>query len=352
MKSVADWLQRGYTEAVLMETGMRRNECMKRLSKVSCGLLLTASLLIGAMLSGCGQTTDYTAEIREYQNKLESLAAENEELKAQLGITETQSAEETQTAAETENQSQEMVSENQTTETGVQQAENTDNSGDEMKILVLGDSIWGNYRDDTGVSARLAACLAQKGKNATVYNGAIGGTRATISPDDNEYKFGPASDCSLGKMVSILRGDTDVEMLQGKAAYDDIKAVMDVKDQIDVVILSYGMNDFLAQAPINNSDRPWTGFGTALNSGVLEIKGIFPQAQILITSPNYASYFPIPVKNMGEKALYNYASIACDVAVGQGTLCVDAYDNLGVDAYNADEYLEDGIHLNEKGRSL
>ena len=177
-----------------------------------------------------------------------------------------------------------MVSENQTTETGVQQAENTDNSGDEMKILVLGDSIWGNYRDDTGVSARLAACLAQKGKNATIYNGAIGGTRATISPDDNEYKFGPASDCSLGKMVSILRGDTDVEMLQGKAAYDDIKAVMDVKDQIDVVILSYGMNDFLAQAPINNSDRPWTGFGTALNSGVLEIKGIFPQAQILITT--------------------------------------------------------------------
>ena len=143
-----------------------------------------------------------------------------------------------------------------------------------------------------------------------------------------------------------------MEMLQGKAAYDDIKAVMDVKDQIDVVILSYGMNDFLAQAPINNSDRPWTGFGTALNSGVLEIKGIFPQAQILIISPNFASYFPIPVKNMGEKALYNYASIACDVAVGQGTLCVDAYDNLGVDAYNADEYLEDGIHLNEKGRSL
>ena len=137
---------------------------MKRLSKVSCGLLLTASLLIGAMLSGCGQTTDYTAEIKEYQNKLESLAAENEELKAQLGITETQSTEETQTAAETENQSQEMVSENQTDQTGAQQAENTDNSGDEMKILVLGDSIWGNYRDDTGVSARLTACLAQKGK--------------------------------------------------------------------------------------------------------------------------------------------------------------------------------------------
>ena len=325
---------------------------MKRLSKLSCSLLLTASMLVGTMLSGCGQTTDYTAEIKEYQNKLESLAAENEELKAQLGITETQSAEETGNT-ETAESAQEMASETQTTaETAAQQAENTNNSGEEMKILVLGDSIWGNYRDDTGVSACLARYLGKRGKNATVYNGAIGGTRATISPDDNEYQFGPASDCSLAKMISILRGDTDVEMLQGKAAYDDIKAVMDVKDQIDVVIISYGMNDFLAQVPINNSDRPWTGFGTALSEGVKGVRSVFPQAQILITSPNYASYFPIPVQNMGEKALYNYASIACDVAVGQGTLCVDAYDNLGVDAYNSDEYLEDGIHLNEKGRSL
>ena len=63
--------------------------------------------------------------------------------------------------------------------------------------------------------------------------------------------------------------------------------------------------------------------------------------------------FRIPVKKYGRKGTSNnYASIACDVAVGQGTLCVDTYDNLGVDAYNADEYLEDGIHLNEKGRSL
>ena len=76
---------------------------------------------------------------------------------------------------------------------------------------------------------------------------------------------------------------------------------MNVKDQIDVVILSYGMNDFLAQAPINNSDRPWTGFGTALSEGVKGVRSVFPQAQILITSPNYASYFPIPVKNMEKR---------------------------------------------------
>ena len=133
---------------------------------------------------------------------------------------------------------------------------------------------------------------------------------------------------------------------------DSMKAVLPIKDQLDYIIVSYGMNDFLNQVPINSSDDPWTGFGTALTKSVQNIKGICPSAQIVIASASYGSYFPIPVENMGEKALYNYASIACDVGRGEETLCMDAYNNLGIDAYNADDYLEDGIHLNEKGRDL
>ena len=62
---------------------------MKRLSKRICALLLTGAALMGTALSGCAQGTDYTQEIKEYQAKLESLAAENEDLKAQLGLGET-----------------------------------------------------------------------------------------------------------------------------------------------------------------------------------------------------------------------------------------------------------------------
>ena len=51
---------------------------MKRLSKRICALLLTGAALMGTALSGCAQGTDYTQEIKEYQAKLESLAAENE----------------------------------------------------------------------------------------------------------------------------------------------------------------------------------------------------------------------------------------------------------------------------------
>lgn len=330
---------------------MRR---LSKISKLSWSLLLTGAVFAGTVMSGCGNETDYTEEIKEYQEKLESLAAENEELKAQLGITEPT---QTETPAETETVPAEtQVSENdgqtQVSENNEQPADNAGQEENHLDILVFSDSIWGNYRDETGVSARVEHYLQDKGYDVTMYNAAIGGTRATLDPEDNEHQFGPASENSLPKMVSILRGDTDVELLQGKPAYEDMKAALAVRDELDYIIVSYGMNDFLNQAPTNSSDDPWTGFGTALTKSVQNIKGICPSAQIVIASASYGSYFPVPVQNMGEKALYNYASIACDVARGENTLCLDAYNNLGMDAYNADDYLEDGIHLNEKGRDL
>lgn len=345
---------------------------MNQLSKLFCSIGLTAAVLTGTVLAGCAESTNYTEEIKEYQAKLEALQAENEELRSQIEnlsgskdlVLPTESS--TETVSESVPESTEAsVSENsvaaaQTESPAESAAESAEapasqeqtEEDETVRILVLGDSIWGNYRDGTGVSAKVVEYGQRLGKEIVVYNAAIGGTRATLDPEDNEYVFGPASESSLAKMVSILNEETSVDLLEGKAAYEDMKQVMGVRSQIDVVILAYGMNDFLNQAPINNSDDPWTGFGTALNNGILGIKRACPQAEIMIIAPSYASYFSIPVQNMGEKALYNYASVACDVARGADALCMDAYNNIGIDAYNADEYLEDGVHLNEKGRDL
>ena len=336
--------------------------------KLLCSLGLTAAALLGTVCSGCAQTGDYTEEIREYQAKLESLAAENEGLRAQIeeltaGLEPTEeSFRETQTDDSTESaeSQEESLTEEEPDGQDVPSEEPADDTqtGEETKqprsykILVLGDSIWGNYRDATGVPAKVDQYLGQLGYAANIYNAAIGGTRATIDPEDSPYTFGPASENSLLKMVSILEGKTDVGLLEGKPAYEEMQHALENKDEINVVIVAYGMNDFLSQVPVNSSDMPWTGFGTALSSGVDSIKRIFPQAKVLIVAPTYASYFSVPVSNMGEKALYNYASVACDVARGQQTLCIDAYNNLGIDMYNSDQYLEDGVHLNEAGRDL
>ena len=81
---------------------------MKRLSKVSCGLLLTASLLIRQCFQDADRRQIIQQRSRNIRTSWNPLRRRMKKLKAQLGITETQSAEETQTAAETENQSQEM----------------------------------------------------------------------------------------------------------------------------------------------------------------------------------------------------------------------------------------------------
>lgn len=323
---------------------------MKRKGKLVFAAILAAAALLGTTLFGCSKSGDYTEEIREYQEKLESLSAENEALQAQLNEALGLSApEETETEEEAPTESEVLPEEGIVSENEAP----PQNEGDDLcKILVLGDSIWGNYRDETGVAAKVETYLGWSGCPAQVYNAAIGGSRATVDLDDDPNSFGPASDNSLAKMVSILEGNTDVAMLEGKPAYEPMQEVLQCKDEIDAVILAYGMNDFLNQAPINNSDSPWTGFGTALIQGVYGIQRVFPHARILIITPTYASYFSIPVANMGEKALYNYASVACDVAKGEHLLCMDAYNNLGIDMYNSDEYLEDGVHLNEKGRDL
>lgn len=345
-----------------------------------CCVLLIAAALLGMVFTGCANTTDYSQEIREYQEKLESLQAENEELRAQLGAAETETdeteavPEETESAAEeTAAQETESAEESQAEaaetevpeeesqaveeeETGLEpKVESTTGilqEGGVTKVLVLGDSIWGNDRDETGVAARVEYYMEKLGYKTKVYNAAVGGTRATIDYDDSEWTYGPGSDNSLGKMISILSGNTDVEQLQGIAAYEVMKEAIADKDDIDLVILAYGMNDFLCQVELNNSDRYWVGFGTALNEGVSGATLACPHAQVMIVAPSYASYFSIPVQNMGEKALYNYASVACDIAKKRNTLCVDAYNNLGIGIYTADEYLEDGVHLNEKGRDL
>lgn len=357
MKFVAAEKKNDYTKVHKQKIAGWKAECedvMKKVSKMVCSMVLTAAVLGGTVLSGCAESTNYTEEIKQYQAKLEALEAENRELKEQLGILETEFPEETGTA-ETQTESQtaaetETTQESQTEPEVEEQAEASDDGV--TRILVLGDSIWGNYRDETGIAAKVEYYMGVMGYKAKVYNAAIGGTRATIDYDDNEWEYGPGSDNSLGKMLSIMEGKTDIELLQGKMAYTDLKEAMEVIDEIDLVILAYGMNDFLSQAPDNNSDRPWTGFGTAMFAGVSDVERICPQAEIMLVAPTYASYFSIPINNYGGSALYNYASLVCDVAKGKETLCIDAYNNMGIDAYTADQYLEDGVHLNEAGRDL
>jgi len=358
--------------------------------KVYCSLGLAAVVLAGMLISGCAQTTDYTKEIRDYQEKIEALEAENEELRGQMQAlmqeeaetqeteTETESVSENQTENAAQNQETAgQVSDNQLTETvsndetqaavsentagsETESAAETESNADEQRmddelhILVLGDSIWDMNRDHTGVAAKVEKYLEQAGQKTTIYNASLGGTRATIDPGEDPYTFHGHEENSLPKMVSILTGKCDVECLSKWDAYEEMKAAMENLQNLDMIILAYGMNDFLMQVPLNASveEGAWTGYGTSLRYEIQELKALLPHVKIMVSGPTYAYYFPIDVVNMGEKALYNYAKVARDVVDLENVLGIDPYTYLGMDAYNEETYLEDGVHLTEAGRDL
>ena len=58
------------------------------------------------------------------------------------------------------------------------------------------------------------------------------------------------------------------------------------------------------------------------------------------------------VTNTGNGTLFDYKGICNYVANEAQVEFFNAYQDLGIDGYTAEEYLEDGVHLTEAGRRL
>ena len=56
--------------------------------------------------------------------------------------------------------------------------------------------------------------------------------------------------------------------------------------------------------------------------------------------------------NSGNGTLFDYKGTCNYIANEMQVEFFNAYQDLGIDGYTADEYLEDGIHLTEAGRKL
>ena len=121
------------------------------------------------------------------------------------------------------------------------------------------------------------------------------------------------------------------------------------------------MNDFLRATPLTGgySDFDIRTYVGALRYAVSNLKDYANDATVILCSPNYAQFFSGDQfigdgqsLNTGYGTLFDYKGICEYVAKEQGAEFFDAYFGLGIDAYTADEYLEDGVHLSEKGRHL
>ena len=258
-----------------------------------------------------------------------------------------------------QNESSTQDNENGSTDT----AENNTSEQTEIKdmqIVFMGDSILDNVREYDGV-----AYLISQACNARVYNMSIGGTTAALMTYE-QFNYDNWTSLSLLGVVHAILGDIDTDIFESYQAGRILKECDFSKT--DYFIIEYGVNDFLAKIPnsqyddngeLRNIDAPHTYVG-ALEAAINALHNAFPSAKIMIISPHYCQFFTKDAYvgdsyslDYGYGKMIDYSLLCgyvCDKNKDKNVMYYNTIMDSGIDAYSADDYLEDGIHLTSAGR--
>lgn len=229
-----------------------------------------------------------------------------------------------------------------------------------MQIVIMGDSIMDGDRTESG-----AADIIGEQLNAKIYNMSMGGTTAALLPNE-QYNSATWDSRSLMGVVNGILGNINTDIFDGYAAGEVLKTCD--FDKTDYFIIEYGVNDFLT-GQIPNSryleggdtlaiDEAHTYTG-ALNDAISRLKERFPDAGILVIAPHYCQVFNAGTfigdgysLDYGYGPLINFARGAGYIAEQykeEGVLFFNAFEESGISADTADDYLSDGVHMTPLG---
>ena len=218
-------------------------------------------------------------------------------------------------------------------------AESSDLSG--YEIVFLGDSVFGNYTDSMSIPGVVAGLTG-----ANTFNCAQGGCPAT---NDEEALL------SFERMVSrFICGDiTELEDCVYKAGVQEYLEKHEDDKKLCFVI-NFGLNDFFgghAVANVSDANDSKT-FAGAMRNGIRMLREAYPEASILVMSPNQVIFFGNGTEPQSEVggALEEYVEAARDVAGEFGVAYLDIYSESVITVETSEYYLEDGCHPGERGR--
>lgn len=224
--------------------------------------------------------------------------------------------------------------------------------GTPLQIVFLGDTSLGGEKEGTGIDD-----LTKRYCNAQTFNLTMEGTTAALqSTEKAEYENWTS--VGLQGVVHAICGDIDAGLLE-KYPAGKVLADCDFANT-DYFVIAYGINDFRKGIPLNNEKDPQDEYSYvgALRIAVNRLKSCFPDAAIVLCSPIYAQFFGEDgaflgdgnMAKFGNATLAEYYRVCGNVSADLRTLFLNAYEGIGLDAYTADEYLEDHSRLSEKGR--
>lgn len=230
------------------------------------------------------------------------------------------------------------------------------------EIVVFGDSVFGEIRDETAVPARLQRLLGK-----SVYNGAFGGTCAARTEPERRLDYTKDTFSLVGLAKSVYAGDFGVQqsiiMRESNAEY--FGETIDGLDSLDfskveIFVIQHGINDYHAGTPIENEEQPYDErtFLGALRTAVDALRKVRPEARILLVTPLYTWYpsqgLTCEEADYGGGILADYVNAELELAEKLGLEVVDVYHNF----YPHDKwedwglYSRDGMHPNDAGRQI
>lgn len=254
-------------------------------------------------------------------------------------------------------------------------------------IAFMGDSIIGNFYDDTGICA-----LLEEKTGATVINCAFGGTRiayehsvygdatpgasgyvdgATDQEKNqvNQYRYWNAlSGYALAQ--AIVSGvwtlqENAVENMSGGLDYFSTR-LADIEDvdwsNVDFIMWEYGTNDFMSKIKPEGNDA--FSFDYAYKQTIETILTAYPNIRIITVTPTYRWYqsggaFENDSNTHTENdysgvshKLTDFVEIAETVSRSYQLPCIDDYYTVGANRYTRLAFFNssDGTHPNAQGR--
>ena len=231
----------------------------------------------------------------------------------------------------------------------------------EYEMVVLGDSVLGQIRDETAIPQQVADALG-----LSIYNGALGGTcmgrlEWTVYQSDIREAL---SFVSLSK--AIASKDFRVQNLvrldeNGTAHFPDVLAELSQIDfsKTKLLLIGYGANDYHAGELIESEDsfdeHTYTG---AMRSAIRTLQNTYPDMRIVMITPTYTWYTELGLTCeeyvRGGYVLEDYVNAAIEVARELGLEIIDLYHGVYPHEEWEDwqKYSVDGLHPNEEGRDL
>lgn len=232
-------------------------------------------------------------------------------------------------------------------------------------ILNFGDSIFGNYKAPNDISSYLAQAT-----QATVYNVAFGGCRMSVHSIEQYHAF------SMYALANaIARNDWTVQ--EAAMARQDwtphntyaghLKTLQSIDfNQVDIITIAYGTNDFAGKAPLDNPNDPYdtATFGGALRYSIETISKAYPNIKIVICTPIYRFWIDKENNNaflydseqytVENTKLTDFVNLCKSVADRYDLLCIDNYSGSGLCYDNRSECFPEtsGVHPNQTGLQM